>query len=81
VMRYPSGPAFCWILPILPGLAWLANVSRIVLITGAGLSAGVEFSQGIFHTWGGLLVIAVMIGLTLVVFRVAEQITRSPVAQ
>lgn len=62
---FPTGRTFYVLLPAIPLLAWVANTARIAGITAVALSEGVEFSQGIFHTWGGLAVIALMLGLTI----------------
>lgn len=63
--RYPTGRTFFFLLPLLPVLAWLANTGRIIVITAVGLSAGVEFSQGFFHTWGGVLATVGMLIVTV----------------
>ena len=47
-------------LPALVALAWLANTFRILTLCIAALSAGPEFAQGVFHTWGGWLVLVLM---------------------
>ncbi|GEM_PF-445908 len=66
MVYFPTGRAFYFLLPAIPVLAWVANTARITGITGVALSEGVAFSQGMFHTWGGLLVTLLMLGLTLV---------------
>ena len=65
LVYFPKGRAFYLLLPAIPALAWVANTARIAGITAVALSEGIEFSQGLFHTWGGLAVIAVMVGLTI----------------
>lgn len=65
LVYFPKGRAFYLLLPAIPALAWAANTARIAGITAVALSEGIEVSQGLFHTWGGLAVIAVMVGLTL----------------
>lgn len=74
LLMYPRGPVFFLLLPLLPLLAWLTNTARMIGITAVGLSAGVEFSQGLFHTWSGLLAIASMLALTYLALWVARQL-------
>lgn len=53
--------ALYWInIPILLGLAWIANTLRIILISSLALICGPEFAMGPLHIWGGLLVIVIM---------------------
>ena len=59
---------YWWNLPALVGLAWLANTARILTLVVAALTAGPEFSQGIFHTWGGWLVLVLMFLLCWALF-------------
>ena len=65
LLYFPTGRMFYYLLPAIPVLAWASNTARIAGITAVALSEGVEFSQGIFHTWGGLAVTAIMVGLTV----------------
>lgn len=65
LVYFPKDRIFYLLLPAIPALAWISNTARITGITAVALSEGIEFSQGLFHTWGGLAVIALMIGLTL----------------
>lgn len=51
---------FALVLALLPAAAWLANTSRVVFITAAGLGFGTEIASGVFHTAGGFLVMGVM---------------------
>lgn len=51
---------YWWNLPMLVLLAWLANTARIITLVVAALTFGAEFSQGMFHTWGGWLVLVLM---------------------
>ncbi|WOO42023.1 archaeosortase/exosortase family protein [Rubellicoccus peritrichatus] len=46
----------------LPLLAWFANTCRILVITAVALSSDTTFAAGLFHTWGGLLVVVLMFG-------------------
>lgn len=50
-------------------IAWLANTCRVLAITLAGLVYGVDFAMGIFHTWGGLMVLVIMFLLSSVIFK------------
>lgn len=75
---FPSGRAFYFLLPAIPLLAWVSNTARIAGITAVALSEGVEFSQGIFHTWGGLAVIALMVGLTIPMLSFLRTVIGSP---
>ncbi len=75
LLHFPSGPWFYLLLPALPVLAWMANTARIATITAVGLSAGIPFSQGLFHTWGGLFVTLVMVVATLIFLRVIRRLT------
>ncbi len=65
LITYPRSKMFFLLLPALPVVAWMANTLRIVTISAVGLWMGAEFSQGIFHTFGGLLVIVTMVLLCL----------------
>lgn len=44
----------------LPGLAWLANTIRVIVLGGVALTWGPEAAIGWFHDWGGLSVIVAM---------------------
>ena len=70
LLYFPTGRTFYFLLPAIPVLAWVSNTARITGITAVALSEGVEFSQGIFHTWGGLAVTALMVGLTVALLSV-----------
>ncbi|MDQ8193801.1 archaeosortase/exosortase family protein [Coraliomargarita sp. SDUM461004] len=62
LLRYPQRTLFWVMLALLPALAWLANTVRIMLISGWGLAFGAERAAGAFHTWGALLVFALLLG-------------------
>lgn len=64
------GRRFWWNLPLLLSIAWLANTLRIVTISGVGLWIGPEFAKGLFHTWGGVLILALMFALCWLVFSI-----------
>lgn len=65
LMAYPRSTMFYLLLPLLPLIAWLANTIRIVTISAAGIWISVPFAEGLFHTFGGLLVILIMVLLCL----------------
>ncbi len=45
-------------------IAWLANTLRIVILCITALTMGPEFALGLFHTWGGWMVLFLMLCLT-----------------
>jgi exosortase/archaeosortase family protein len=45
-------------------VAWLANTARIVILCASALTLGNEFALGLFHTWGGWLVLFLMLLLS-----------------
>jgi exosortase len=55
-------------LALLPLLAWLANLLRIVTLGVTGLSFGSDAAMGWFHDWGGWGVLMVMFILCSGVF-------------
>jgi exosortase/archaeosortase family protein len=65
LILFPRGKSFWFLLPGIPLLAWMANTFRILLVTAVAMSQGVEFAQGVFHTWGGLLALLLMVLLSL----------------
>lgn len=56
------------VIGLLP-LAWLANTARIVTISLAALTFGPEFAMGLFHSWGGLMVLVLMFLVCWLIFR------------
>lgn len=62
------GNRYWWGIVLLPMLAWLANVLRIVTLGMVGLSFGPEAAMGWFHDWGGWAVLMVMFVLCSTVF-------------
>lgn len=73
---FPKSRAFFPAFAAMPVLAWAANCARITLITAVALSAGVEFSQGLFHTWGALIVIGFMLAFAIIVLVCARAALR-----
>jgi exosortase/archaeosortase family protein len=63
LLKFPSERLFWVMLALLPLVAWIANTARIILISGWGLVFGAESAAGAFHTWGAILVVALMLGL------------------
>ena len=45
-------------------LAWVANTLRIISICLLGLLISPDYAQGVFHTWGGWLVLVIMFCLS-----------------
>lgn len=64
---------YWWNLAALIVLAWLANTARILSLVVAALTFGTEFAQGLFHTWGGWLVLILMFLLCWVAFAIQRQ--------
>jgi len=56
--------AYWWNLLILIAIAWLANTLRILVLCITALTKGQDFAMGIFHTWGGWLVVFIMMCLS-----------------
>ena len=54
---------YWWSLPLLFVLAWVANTARVLMLTAAALTFGIEFAEGWFHAWGGWFVLMVMFAL------------------
>ncbi|WPJ96820.1 archaeosortase/exosortase family protein [Coraliomargarita algicola] len=63
LLRFPQRGLFWSMLLLLPVLAWVANTTRIIIISGWGLAFGAERAAGAFHTWGALLVLGLLLGL------------------
>jgi exosortase len=55
---------YWWNLLILIAIAWLANTLRIVILCITALTMGQEFAMGVFHTWGGWLILFIMMCLS-----------------
>jgi exosortase len=60
--------SYWWSLPLLIALAWLANTARVLVLTAAALTFGLEFAEGWFHAWGGWFVLMLMFALCWVTF-------------
>ena len=69
MLRDVPGRRFALNLALLLPLAWFANTVRILAISIAALTWGQSFAMGVFHTWGGLLVLVLMFGGCWLCFR------------
>ena len=63
-----STSRYYWNLPLIPVIAWVANTSRIIVLTIAALAVDVEFAMGMFHSWGGWFVLMVAFFLSYAIF-------------
>lgn len=59
-------------LLLLIVFAWVANILRIIVISIAALTLGSQFASGLFHTWGGLLVIVLMFIISWLIFSIQQ---------
>ncbi|MEW6159416.1 MAG: archaeosortase/exosortase family protein [Verrucomicrobiota bacterium] len=59
---------FWWNIPLLMGVAWLANTLRIIALAFASVSISPAFASGWLHEWSGWLVLMVMFGLCWLLF-------------
>lgn len=62
-------PRYWWNVALLLPLAWVANTARILTISLASMTFGPEFAMGLFHTWGGLLVLVLMFLMSWGIFK------------
>jgi exosortase/archaeosortase family protein len=60
-MCFKESRGFWLVFVMLPIIAWLANTTRIIVITAWALKFGPESAAGAFHTWGALLVFCLML--------------------
>jgi exosortase/archaeosortase family protein len=60
---------YWWNVILLLPLAWLANTARIMTISLAAMTFGPEFAMGLFHSWGGLMVLVLMFLVSWGIFR------------
>ena len=78
-----AGSAVCYLIlgntnrywfniPLLFGMAWLANTLRIILITAAAVWISTKFAKGNFHVLGGWMVILFMFALCWLIFSLQE---------
>ena len=55
-------------IALLVVMAWVANTSRILVLSAVALAFGREFALGAFHTWGGWFILVVMFILCWLLF-------------
>ncbi len=51
---------YWWNVALLLPVAWIANTARVLTISLAAMTFGPEFAMGVFHSWGGLMVLMLM---------------------
>ncbi len=59
-----SSRRFTMLLALLPVLAWLANLLRILILAGIALSFDAQVASGVLHGLTGLIVLAAVLGMT-----------------
>lgn len=59
-------------------IAWIANTSRIILLSAVALAFGREFALGAFHTWGGWFILVMMFVLCWLLFEAQTPKDPSP---
>ncbi|MEI7954113.1 MAG: exosortase/archaeosortase family protein [Verrucomicrobiota bacterium] len=59
-----SSRRFAMLLALLPVLAWLANLLRILILAGIALSFDAEVASGVLHGLTGLIILAAVLGMT-----------------
>ena len=64
---------YWWNLPMLVGMAWVANTCRIIVLTIFALAVSPEFAMSSFHTWGGWLVLLLMFSICWLILTLQEQ--------
>lgn len=69
---------YWWNLPILVIMAWIANTFRIIVISFTALIISPEFAIGMFHIWGGWLIILLMFILCWVIFSLQQSEQSKP---
>jgi len=66
-------PSYWWNILFIAAIAWFANTLRILTICVAALTISPEFALGLFHDWGGWLVIFIMFGLCTLIFSMQQK--------
>lgn len=70
----PSPRRFALLISLLPAVAWIANLFRIMILSGVALSFDVELASGTLHGLTGLAVLALVLAITkLVCFLLVPQ--------
>ncbi|MEI6604583.1 MAG: archaeosortase/exosortase family protein [Verrucomicrobiota bacterium] len=59
-----SSSRFAFLLALLPALAWLANLLRILILAGIALSFDSQVAAGVLHGLTGLLILAAVLAMT-----------------
>lgn len=65
-----------WLVPLLVGLAWLANALRVTLLSATALTFGHEFAVGWFHATGGWALLFLMFVLCIGLFRLLDSLLK-----
>ena len=55
---------FALLLALLPALAWLANLLRILILAGIALSFDAQVAAGVVHGLTGLLILGAVLAMT-----------------
>lgn len=83
--KIPSSRRFALLIGLLPAVAWIANLLRIIILTGLALSFDIELASGTLHGLTGLAVLALVLAITkLLCFllapsgRVSSQFVNTP---
>jgi exosortase len=63
---------YWWNLPLLVVVSWLANTTRIILISIAALVISPKFALGNFHQFGGWAILVLMFCLCWLIFSLQE---------
>ncbi len=67
-------PAYWLNLIFLVIFSWIANTLRIIAICWAAVAVSPEFAAGIFHKWGGWLVLFLMFTLCCLMFTLEKSL-------
>ena len=57
-------PRFALLLALLPALAWLANLLRILILAALALSFDTQVASGVLHGLTGLIILGAVIAMT-----------------
>lgn len=55
---------FSLLLCLLPGVAWLANLLRILILSGIALSFDTQVASGVLHSLTGLAILGMVLAMT-----------------
>ncbi|HOS96398.1 MAG TPA: archaeosortase/exosortase family protein [Deltaproteobacteria bacterium] len=70
---------YWWNILGLVLVAWVANTLRIVILCIAALTLGHEFAMGLFHTWGGWILLCIMMCFSWGILSIQAVLPRRPV--